>query len=158
MPDVLTKAYPMILLLAHFKLVTQSLEVGINCSSYSKKHSGHNSFRKQKLTITVSWAHLAIRVSGSKIGQHNLHWAQISIAVSGSPAGHPNFREYKLAHTQSQRTFLAISVTGNKLAIPSCSMISHPRLRGHCSRHSRRGLVQEYKRTVFAYTHGLFIT
>ncbi len=27
-----------------------------------------------------------------------------------------------------------------------------------CSRHSRRGLVQEYKRTVFAYTHGLFIT
>ncbi len=29
---------------------------------------------------------------------------------------------------------------------------------GSCSRHSRRGLVQEYKRTVFAYTHGLFIT
>ncbi len=28
----------------------------------------------------------------------------------------------------------------------------------YCSRHSRRGLVQEYKRTVFAYTHGLFIT
>ncbi len=28
----------------------------------------------------------------------------------------------------------------------------------NCSRHSRRGLVQEYKRTVFAYTHGLFIT
>jgi hypothetical protein len=27
-----------------------------------------------------------------------------------------------------------------------------------CSRHSRRGLVQEDKRTVFAYTHGLFIT
>ncbi len=28
----------------------------------------------------------------------------------------------------------------------------------NCSRHSRRGLVQEHKRTVFAYTHGLFIT
>jgi hypothetical protein len=27
-----------------------------------------------------------------------------------------------------------------------------------CSLHSRRGLVQEDKRTVFAYTHGLFIT
>jgi hypothetical protein len=27
-----------------------------------------------------------------------------------------------------------------------------------CSRRSRRGLVQEDKRTVFAYTHGLFIT
>jgi hypothetical protein len=31
-------------------------------------------------------------------------------------------------------------------------------IRQYCSRHSRRGLVQEYKRTVFAYTHGLFIT
>jgi hypothetical protein len=28
----------------------------------------------------------------------------------------------------------------------------------YCSLHSWRGLVQEDKRTVFAYTHGLFIT
>ncbi len=31
-------------------------------------------------------------------------------------------------------------------------------IKAGCSRHSRRGLVQEDKRTVFAYTHGLFIT
>jgi hypothetical protein len=30
--------------------------------------------------------------------------------------------------------------------------------KNRCSRRSRRGLVQEDKRTVFAYTHGLFIT
>ncbi len=33
-----------------------------------------------------------------------------------------------------------------------------PCTKATCSLHSRRGLVQEDKRTVFAYTHGLFIT
>ncbi len=40
----------------------------------------------------------------------------------------------------------------------SCFVVLGSEWHSTCSRHSRRGLVQEYKRTVFAYTHGLFIT
>jgi hypothetical protein len=37
-------------------------------------------------------------------------------------------------------------------------LMNKAKSRQKCSLHSRRGLVQEDKRTVLAYTHGLFIT